>query len=139
MSASFTVSRVSTGPAAAWGRVDEPAGWILVVRVAGDLDIATVPPLRLALNRHLAWSRPRRLVVDLSGVTLLSSAALTLLLELDDPPTTPDRHLVLVGTDRRAVHRPLRVTGLLAQFDTRPDLESATGRPAHIPQPRRSR
>ena len=31
---------------------DEPAGWILVARIRGVLDIATVPPLRAALERR---------------------------------------------------------------------------------------
>jgi anti-anti-sigma factor len=124
---------------AAWVRFDEPAEWILVVRVLGELDVVTVPPLRAALHARLRGNRPCRLVLDLSGVTLLASAALTMLLELHHDARAGERHVVLAGTGHRAVHRPLRVTGLLTLFDTRPSVEhalrgsTASRRPTHAP------
>lgn len=125
MTASFTFGRVGGDAPVASARFDAPAHWILVVRIAGELDIATVPQLRTVLNEHLGWSRPCRLVLDLTGVTLLSSAALTLLLELHYCTRHHDEHLILVAAGHRAVHRPLRLTGLLALFDTRPTLDQA--------------
>lgn len=110
---------------AAWVRFDEPAEWILVVRVLGELDIVTDPLLRIAVHAQLGRTRPCRVVLDLAGVTLLSSAALTLLLGIHHDARTRDQHLVLTGTGHRAVHRPLRVTGLLALFDTLPTAEHA--------------
>ena len=104
---------------------DEPAGWILVVRIRGALDIATVPPLRTVLDRRLRSSRPCRLVLDLTTVTLLSSAALRLLIELHRGARIHDRHLILTGIGNPVVHRPLRMSGLLALFDTRPTVEHA--------------
>jgi anti-anti-sigma factor len=110
---------------AAWVRFDQPAEWILVVRVLGELDFVTVPLLRSALDAQRRRTRPCRVVLDLAGVTLLSSAALTLLLELHHDTRACDQHLVLAGAGHRAVHRPLRVTGLLALFDTVPAVEHA--------------
>jgi len=125
MSASFTFGRVSSDATVASVHIHEPAEWILVVRVIGELDIATVPQLRTVLRRHLEWLQPCRLVLDLAGVTLLSSAALTLLLELHHHTRDHDQHLILAGAGHRAVHPPLRTSGLLALFDTRPSTEQA--------------
>lgn len=106
-------------------RFDEPAEWILVVRVVGELDAVTVPLLQIALDARRQRTRPCRLVIDLAGVTLLSSAALGLLQRLHHDTRDSDQHLVLTGTGHPAVHRPLRVTGLLALFDTRPTATQA--------------
>lgn len=120
-------------------RFDAPADWILVVRVRGELDIVSVPLLRTALHARL--TRPCRVVLDLAGVTLLTSAALTLLLELHHDTRESDRHLVLTGAGHRAVHRPLRMAGLLGLFDTRRGIEHALSgsralrRPARSPAP----
>ena len=65
-----------------------------------------------------------RLVLDLSRVTLLPSPALDLLRRLRRRCRVDDRHLVLVGTGHPAVHRPLRISGLLPLFDTRPTVAS---------------
>ena len=124
---------------AAWVRFDQPAEWILVVRVLGELDGVTVPPLRRALDAQRRRTRPCRLVLDLAGVSLLSSAALTLLLELHHDTRDKDQHLILAGTGHRAVHRPLRVTGLLALFDTCPAVENALRGATVSRRPPRSR
>jgi len=139
VTASFTFGRVCGDAPVASARFDAPAHWILVVRITGELDTVTVPQLRPVLNEHLGWSRPCRLVLDLTGVTLLTSAALTLLLELQHSTRHHDEHLILVGAGHRAVHRPLRLTGLLPLFDTRPTLDQAltgSGTSPFCPWPR---
>jgi anti-anti-sigma factor len=112
--------------------VEEPAPRTLLVRVRGDLDTEGTAHLRAALDDELAGASVSRLVLDLSRVTLLASPALDLLRRLRRRCRVDDRHLVLVGTGHPAVHRPLRITGLLPLFDTRPTLQSVLrgGRPA---------
>ena len=92
---------------------------IRVVRVSGELDLATVPRLRAAA---LDDADPRvRLVVDLSGVTFLGSVALGVLLEC-----LRDRSAVqLVGTGHRPVSVLLRTTRLDALFPQQPTVDAA--------------
>ena len=51
----------------------EPAG--VVISVAGELDIATAPPLRDHLNAAIEAGR-RRLVIDVSAISFLDSVAI---------------------------------------------------------------
>lgn len=92
---------------------------IRVVRVGGELDLATVPRLRAAA---LDETGPLvRLVVDLSGVTFLGSVALGVLLEcLRDRPAVQ-----LVGTGHRPVSVLLRTTHLDALFPQQPTVDAA--------------
>ena len=88
---------------------------VLVVRVAGELDMDTAPEVRAAVVSGLV-GRPSALVLDLSGVSFFSSAGLSLLLETRD---RVDR-LAVVATGR-AVLRPIRLTAvgsLLTVFDS---------------------
>lgn len=90
------------------------------------------------LQQQLDGSTPGRLVLDLSGVLLLDTAALDLLLRLRRRCRLGAVHLLLVGTARPPVNRPLRTTGLLPLFDTRPTIEAAT-RPHAMSRPSRAR
>jgi anti-anti-sigma factor len=108
--------------------VEEVAPRTLLVRVRGDLDAEATVHLRAQVNRELAELPVSLLLVDLSRVTLLGSAALRLLLELRRRCRTDHRLLVLVGTARPAVHRPLRISGLLPLFDTRLTVQAALHR-----------
>jgi anti-anti-sigma factor len=112
--------------------IEEPAPCTLLVRIRGDLDADATARLRTELDRELAETAemPVRVVlVDLSRVTLCGSAALNLLLELRRRFRLENRHLVLVGTARPAVHRPMRLAGLLPLFDTRITVQAALRRP----------
>jgi anti-anti-sigma factor len=109
--------------------IEEVAPRTLLVRVRGELDDEATAQLRAALDRELAELPVSLLLVDLSRVTLLGSAALGLLLELHRRCRTEDRHLVLIGTGCPAVNRPLRVSGLLPLFDTRHTVAAALHRP----------
>jgi anti-anti-sigma factor len=105
--------------------VTEPAPRTLLVRVDGDLDDDATGQLRAALDVALTGGAPvSRLVLDLSRVTLLASPALDLLRLLRRRCRIDDQHLILVGTGHPAVHRPLRITGLLPLFDARPTVQS---------------
>jgi anti-anti-sigma factor len=109
--------------------IEEAAPRTLLARVRGEVDSAATATVRAELDRELAESAASCLLVDLSRVTLLGSAALGLLTELRRRCRVDNMHLVLVGTSRPEVHRPLRISGLLPLFDTRPTLQSALHRP----------
>jgi anti-anti-sigma factor len=114
--------------------IEEVAPRTLLVRVRGDVDGEATEHLRAQMNRELAELPVSLLLVDLSRVTLLGSAALRLLLELHRRCRTDHRHLVLVGTAGPA-HRPLRMSGLLPLFDTRLTVQAALHRPLVPPRP----
>ena len=104
---------------------EEPAPRTLLLRLRGDLDASGTDRLRTVLDDELADGGFSRILVDLSRVTLLSTAALTVLQQLRRRCRTQQMHLVLVGASRPAVHRPLQTSGLLPLFDIRPTLQAA--------------
>ena len=104
--------------------VEEPAPRTLLVKVRGDLDDPVLDRLTETLDDQLADARFSRVVLDLTRVTLLPPAAVELLRRLRRRCRVDGGHLVLVGTGHPAVHRPLRVSGLLPLFDTRPTVQS---------------
>jgi anti-sigma B factor antagonist len=97
---------------------------VVLVAIAGELDVETVPQATAFLADATARS-PRHLVLDLSEVTFLTSSGIGLLItaESDDNGINGQLHLIGV-TDNRAVHQPLAQVGLLGQFDVAPDLET---------------
>jgi anti-anti-sigma factor len=107
--------------------VEEPAPRTVLVRVRGALDEPATDRLRAVLDDELAAASVSRLVLDLSAVTLLASPGLDLLRRVRRRCRVDDRRLVLVGTGHPAVHRPLRISGLLPLFDTRPTVQSVLG------------
>lgn len=104
---------------------EEPAPRTLLLRVRGDLDAVAGDQLATTVDEELVGDGFSRIIVDLSRVTLLATAALTVLQQLRWRCRTQRMHLVLVGTGRPEVHRPLRHSGLLPLFDTRPTLQAA--------------
>jgi anti-sigma B factor antagonist len=89
-----------------------------VVSVAGELDSLTAPTLSDLLHEQLR-TKPTHLVIDLAAVTFMGSAALAILLQCS-AQLPPGSTLHLSGTVRRAVHRPLMVTGLLPRVQHLP-------------------
>ena len=79
------------------------------LRVAGELDLATVPDLREALLAALRALPDGPVVLDLTGVTYLASAGVSLLAEVVG--LLPDRLSLRAGPDG-PVGRVLRLTGL---------------------------
>ena len=112
--------------------VEEPAPRTLLVTVGGDLDGSTLTLLRLTLDEKLGDPRFARVVLDLSRVTSLPAPAVDLLRRLRRRCRVAHGHLVLVGTGHPAVHRPLRISGLLPLFDTRPTVGSALPVPVTV-------
>jgi anti-anti-sigma factor len=98
---------------------------VVVARLWGELDRATVPSVRGVLEDVVPRLAPRRLVIDLSGVTLMSSRAIELLVSAHRWARVAGFHVVLVGASHRSVARPLRATGVLKLFETRRDIPHA--------------
>lgn len=94
---------------------------VVVVSVAGELDLATAPQLHAYLVDKTA-SRPTDLVLDLGGVTFLASRGVSLLIQARNGwhGIHGELHLSGVTTNPR-VRRVLEVTGVLQVFDIADD------------------
>jgi anti-sigma B factor antagonist len=99
---------------------------VLLVAVAGDLDVLTVAQTTAFLTRT-AESAPRHLILDLSEVTFLTSSGIGLLIAVSENETYGRLHLLGV-LDNRSVQRPLASVGLLGLFDVAPDLDTLLAR-----------
>jgi anti-anti-sigma factor len=104
---------------------EEPAPGTLLLRVRGAFDAATGIALNTVLDDELDGRAFSRLLLDLSRVTVMTPEALSVLHELRRRCRVEGICLVLVGAGRPAVHRQLRMSGLLALFDTRPTVQAA--------------
>lgn len=109
---------------------EEVAPQTLLVRVRGELDETVSAELATVVDEELREDSFARILVDLSRVTLLGSAALHALQQLRRRCRVQNIRLVLIGAGHPAVHRPLRITGLLPLFDTRPTVHAALHSPA---------
>jgi anti-anti-sigma factor len=113
--------------------IEEAAPQTLLVRVRGDLDAGATARMHAELDEELAGAAIARVLIDLSRVTLVGQEALHLLLHLHRRCRAENAHLVLIGTARPEVNRPLRTSGLLPLFDTRPSLQAALYQPYATP------
>lgn len=99
-----------------------------LMRVLGDVDLATAPVFHRAVQEQVAQGR--KFVVDLDGVDFLSSAGLAVLVDLRQQMADQNLKWAVVA-GRQAVTRPLEITGLLAIlpiFDTVPAaVDAVTG------------
>jgi anti-anti-sigma factor len=82
---------------------------VAVLRVGGDIDLATVPALEAAIDEALG-ERPKALVIDLSGVDFLASAGLQALVATHNSVSESARFAVVA--DSAATSRPIQLTGL---------------------------
>lgn len=89
---------------------------ISVVHIAGEVDMGTGPLLQDHLHKVLA-TRPERLVIDLSQVSFMGLAGLSVLISARDTAGEQGTALQLRGTHRRAVAVPLLITGVEHLFD----------------------
>ena len=116
-SAEFLSYRGTTTPLSMTVRQSEHA--VVVIQVAGELDMSTGPALNEQL-RNLLSVRPDRLVIDLSEVTFLGSSGLAVLVGARDTAAAQGTRLQLSGISHRGVARPLQITGLDRLFETSP-------------------
>ena len=77
-----------------------------------------------------------RVVIDLAGVTTLTSAGVRALHRLHRECRLAGRRLVSVGTANPAVHRYLYLSGLLPLVDARPTIPAALRVHPSFPAPR---
>ncbi|MEU7764305.1 STAS domain-containing protein [Nocardia sp. NPDC049190] len=94
--------------------VCRPRQDVTLLMVGGEIDLATAPRLRAELTR-VGGGRTATLVLDLSPVTFLAAAGLTVLVEAQAEAVRSDCR-VLVITKERNVDRVLRITGLSTGF-----------------------
>jgi anti-sigma B factor antagonist len=110
-----------------FGLVDEPAGEHMhVVVPTGEIDALTAPTLGRRLLR-LADEGKTGLVVDLSGVTLVDSFAIGVLLNAVRSLSSRSVELAIVCPTER-VARPFEVTGLRSRLPVCGSREAALQR-----------
>jgi anti-anti-sigma factor len=95
---------------------------VVVLRVSGELDMATAPELDESVDTALRQP-PAVLVVDLSAVRFFSSAGLSSLIRTNE--AAGERTGVRIVAASPVTRRPLEVTGLTDALDVYPDLEAA--------------
>ena len=83
-----------------------------VVTVRGDVDATTAPDLRACLLAALDRPDTAEVEVDLSRVTFLDSAGLTVLVVGHQAAQRAGRTVLVRSGAARAVTRPLALTGL---------------------------
>ncbi|WP_156755343.1 STAS domain-containing protein [Actinokineospora pegani] len=97
----------------------------VVVRAGGRVDVQTVGAVRTAL-RDAEQDRADVLVLDLSEVSFLDSAGLSLLVEQHKRCAEHGVALRLVA-DSPAVLRPIELTGLDSLLEIHPTVPRAAG------------
>ena len=94
----------------------------LVLAIEGELDLASAPSLKWELAEALA-AGPRRVIIELSGVSFIDSTALGVLVTARRGLASGSR-LVLCAA-RADVLAVFELTGLDATFEIVPTLEEA--------------
>lgn len=96
---------------------------VVLVVVAGDLDLHTVPEVNAFLAQATAITT-RHLILDLAAVRFLASAGIGLLIAAQSEGEDIHGQLHLLGvTDNLPVARPLAMVGLIERFDIATDLD----------------
>jgi anti-anti-sigma factor len=88
-------------------RRQHPGPGLAVVTVAGEVDLLTAP----RLSRALARAREATTVVDLTGVTFLAAAGLTVLVAANEAAREQGRRFGVVGAAGTA-RRTLELSGV---------------------------
>lgn len=101
---------------------------VTVLAVGGEMDLATTPVFSTAIAQILA-DGPVPLVIDLSGVKLLSSAALALLVEVRDKVRGVAPLAIVASAQAKRVTRLLGSPTPLSVQPTLQDALTAVGNP----------
>ena len=94
-----------------------------VLSLGGELDIATTPTVRSAIDAAIAGGA-KRIIVDLTGLSFIDSTGLGVLIGGLRRARENDGRVVLVATEGRIL-RLLRVTGLVRIFQVYESLDAA--------------
>jgi anti-sigma B factor antagonist len=95
---------------------------IAVLKVGGDIDLATVPALEAAIDEALVPG-PTGLVIDLSEVGFLASAGLQALVATHNNVSQSAQFAVVANS--ASTSRPIQLTGLDQIFELYPTLDEA--------------
>src|SRR4029077_18003299 len=95
---------------------------IAVLKVDGDIDLATVPALEAAIDEVLK-SKQAGLVIDLSEVGFLAPAGLRALVATQNNVSQSAQFAVVANS--AATSRPIQLTGLDQIFELYPTLDEA--------------
>jgi anti-sigma B factor antagonist len=98
----------------------ERTGGAVLLRVVGDLDLASADELRESAAAALASPGCTRLIVDLADVRFMDSTGLGALVDLRNHSLARHVRLVL-GAPSDRVLEVLRLTAMEAVFDIAPD------------------
>jgi anti-anti-sigma factor len=102
-----------------------------VVRLTGDLDLATAPQLNSYLREQTSTG-PAHLVLDLAEVRFMASTGINVILTAMNNTDGINGRLHLTGvTDNRVVVRVLEVCGLLPRLDIHENLDELLDHPDH--------
>jgi anti-sigma B factor antagonist len=101
----------------------ELRGDAVVLCICGEIDLLSEPLLRSTVSSQLDLA-PEVLVLDLTGVTFLSSIGLAVLMAARQQAAKQQVMLRLVCTGH-SVLRPMAITGLINLFEIYPDVNSA--------------
>ena len=98
-------------------------GGVTILRVAGDLDAASVPDLELALD---GGAPPNPVVIDLSSCDFIDSAGIAVIVEAwrSRDGTGEEVNLSLAAASGQ-VGRLIRITGLDSSISVFPGVEEA--------------
>lgn len=102
--------------------VGDPVGGVVTVTVRGDVDMVTAPKVDAEIARAL---RVHPTLADLSGVTFLGSAGLSILMRSQRAASEAGTRFAIVA-DNHAVLRAIEVTGLDEILHLFPDSAAAT-------------
>jgi anti-anti-sigma factor len=110
----------------------------VVVEVIGRLDDLTAPVVEACLRSQAVQRGVHELVVDLTQVTFLGSAGVTVLAQAHRRCRMRGVRLLLHGGGRRTVLRPLHVAGLtdIVAFDPPGSEQGPAVERARMPSPR---
>lgn len=98
----------------------------VVVALAGDVDLATIPALHDALTRAIAHHPQRLLVVDLDGVTVLDDVGLGVIMGAAGSARRAGSDLAVVCNNDRLRER-LDLTGFSRAVEVRTRVRGETG------------
>ena len=97
-----------------------------IVHASGEVDIASAPALAARIDQALA-KNPRKLIVDLSQVTMLDSSGLGVLIQVLKELENGDANTALrLVVGERHVLKVFSITGLDGVFSIFSSLEEAT-------------
>lgn len=103
-----------------------------MVTVVGEIDQATAPRLKTELLTAIVRTSPR-LVIDLSGVTFIDSAGLTVILAARQRARAQGGDTYLLGPTKQ-VRKVLAITSLDRLFEIHDTLESVRSSQSEQPQ-----